>query len=1625
MIFRDPKLNEIFLTLVNNDNFTTYLKENGALLTVDDYYDMYGPFDPYPSVDKNVYVAKMNLRALKNVSKVLLENKELILQKTVTELANITKLTEKLKKAFGFKDVHLSEEFYKEIFYTYKYCYINSFFQNNSESFVPECDFEKMKENPAAMAYLDAVMKEFDKLNFIINNTYDFNSFKDIPFEYINYLTQLLGLEQKTVMAESSQEGQFRILAENVLEFYSKKGLNGTFELLFNLFGYSVVLNNYYFDRRNYYLENSENIELSTSDKYDYRFYLTERDPSWNWNDNISIGEIVTLQDFSPQENLNNFKELVEGSTLLCVLGYNTQYYDENGDEKTYEGPVYKYFKTNYLRIRPAKKYDRTNMTTNQLYQLKAMVDFLIPEFFMRDLYVTVDIESIDSKPYDKIAWGWMFTDKDGKADFLPWDNDKENNNFVMLDSEEWNQSYGDLYIVDYHDYVETLKDRDATAKVINDYSKRKTYYNSMGMDMHFTEDSWRNVFFNPVSEKIKYINSTQYWGDKVKTANTKSSDDLYEIWRRDLNYNDGITHKPAPVLKGTSTLSNLSLPKDYKYLPKNIRRKWTELQQVDLYGYVGNTLRRTISNMGNKFPIKNVGESVSSILNAEGIEYRVETVGNTSWIPVTVLNNGVEEELVLQESEISRYAKNHDNIINYDYVGKKLLYAEEFNSIVPSLDKDGNIYGYESKHRKSSTRKNITKIIRNLGYEGNCYIVKKDDGYHVMKNTYTRKNGDTSLNAFRFIPVTKSGKILYSEPDYKTLLDKIVGDNYFPDDDTEVPITTKLAINIEADNLPYKPFIITTDKNVFGGTEYNISHEAKEDVGTFFINDAFDNDETNYSEVPYEECYNARKPLLKTVRTNSFFKNDYIYSESDKKLYTIIMNGCCEILEDDGTPHWLGVEERNFRGKVAKEVVEDAENWYVYEYDEEYEGFSEKDDDDNYVFLNYDRDVGWEFVGFPRSNILRPVKTYMDNFMESGDTPRIIYLFNFLDKLFNDCFSYNELNTLTKILEKSISSFLYELYFTEYAPSVKVKKALEYLKTLEDATLYYREFDYNDSAAFYEYVDYLTKTYVMRSFDTTLVNEKIKKVGYDESFKDEILIGASAASFDKNYLRIYNNGGTAYAQAYMNGKVYKDIPVSQLPKSSLFSYYCYNKAYAGINRKGDTHIFYKFVNGFQVAADYVYEHFRSYLTELLMLYEIGKDNFKESLKTYFYREILSRYRTRRFEDSFFLSFDMDDVTMLHKYEKLNGVGMNIGEPTTLMPSRHVYNGNNRENIYVFSKSSYDGEYERFYIPWESFDGGLRKMLSQPENQNMIQEVFFPVQPTFYCKVALTDENKENFRTLLRTFSKEIFYDSEHEPLLSIETDEIDGIKYFVLCIKMEGVAEPMEMGGGHLTVRKLDQHMASNLVSNPIYSPSILRDRHGNAIEFSSLLDDREMSVTTYDFSTLKYMESQMQCFTTNLEYNDKKFWLNVTDLSKLYNADTIKQVMIKDEKQDTYLCFVEKVLTMEPTINVATSNFVDDNGIDGNALVVNAADGGEFVEPYAKFKDGLFEFRGEQGIFKDSYITKDPLHAEYEKWLIIKPDRYLMKMQMSSSKEVKIVAFTQNDCQHNDSILFCKKDN
>lgn len=417
MTFIKPKRKEIYKKITTNKKIVEILEKNGVIITKEDYVEEYGKIS-----DKAIsYINEQNEKMYNSIADILFDNIEHLEDTSVNDL---------IKEKFLFKEFNelceteFPKLFFKELYYTYKTSSVECFFQNNWEMFIPEVDLEHLKSSEVNVAFLDSVAKTFDKLDTIITNTKDFKSYYDIPFEYINHLSQLLGLEQDTLKLDSTYQEQYRILAKNILDVYSLRGAEGTFELLFNLFGFKVKFTNYFFDRRNYY-NKDYNKETLEKDRKKYKFYLTAKEPAEN---KIEFGdEIVNFSNYSEMLNLENFDDLVDEYGVEAVLGINNYYYKNgviNDDNiEKYEGDVYKYFKTNYCTLAP-NTINGKNFSLNQLYIISAIIDFLLPEFYKRDIIVKV----IDV-PSESIT---VNGPRDTKGDGDTYDG------FRMLDSETW-----------------------------------------------------------------------------------------------------------------------------------------------------------------------------------------------------------------------------------------------------------------------------------------------------------------------------------------------------------------------------------------------------------------------------------------------------------------------------------------------------------------------------------------------------------------------------------------------------------------------------------------------------------------------------------------------------------------------------------------------------------------------------------------------------------------------------------------------------------------------------------------------------------------------------------------------------------------------------------------------------------------------------------------------------------------------------------------------------------------------------------------------------------------------------------------------------------------------------------
>ena len=407
MKFIEPSFKELYDTLINNSKLEKFFIENHILNTIDDYYENYGYNNS--SYDANTIVSNANKIVYEQLTEVLLTNLNYIKTQSIKDLIAKRYLATEIRDALNFaSDIEIANDILWEIFYCIKYCFTSSFFQNNWEYFVPDCDFSEMQKNDSLMAFMDAIMKEFDKLDNIMNDVKKFRSYRDIPYDYIVYLSQLMGIEPKDFMIMEDQKENFRTIVENIMDVYSIRGLPDSFELLFNFLGYNIKIEEYYFDRRKYFDLSEANEETTSADMYSFKYYLTTKDPRNNILDEVATGEIVTPEKMSEKLNVRDFDDLVEKYGLMCVLGYDDEYTYENKidgkvvsvDVKKYTGPVYKYFRTNYIRIRPTLKYSSGNFSLNQLYQISAILDFLTPEFLQRETYVIIDINKCELEEY-------------------------------------------------------------------------------------------------------------------------------------------------------------------------------------------------------------------------------------------------------------------------------------------------------------------------------------------------------------------------------------------------------------------------------------------------------------------------------------------------------------------------------------------------------------------------------------------------------------------------------------------------------------------------------------------------------------------------------------------------------------------------------------------------------------------------------------------------------------------------------------------------------------------------------------------------------------------------------------------------------------------------------------------------------------------------------------------------------------------------------------------------------------------------------------------------------------------------------------------------------------------------
>lgn len=931
MTFVKPEIKEIYSTLKNNDELITYLKENEYLLTRSMLYDSY-TVDQIGEMETAILAD--NTETLYNLAEVLYNNSDKIESDDVWSLASNLVAFDDVAGAFGLDKKTFSVEAYKQIIYTYKYCYVSSFFQNNKEIFLPEYDFNEIENTPILKTFLDAIMKEFDKLDCVIGKCLDYKDFDEIPYDMINYLTQLLGFERANFNAESDIEAKYREIVRNIIDIYRVKGTNFSFELLFKFLGYNIEINEFYFDRRYYY--STGNVNTSSTDNTNFLFYMATTAPSENKLENTN-NEFVDFNDYTTQYNLNEFSELADTYGPEAVLGYSKV--DKNNVE--YTGKVYKYFKSNLIYY--TISIDKTNPTEKQLAQINKILTFLTPAYIMKTTNVNVYTGSNSTSPSDNM----IFFDDNRTLENTLEKLEKEVSTEegyeairekirelypIMLDSElrddteEPKITNADLYI-------------DSDNNITHDDTSKSSYINTINTTTFKPKIPFR------VSGKIclnKYA-SNKYF-DFITIKNDVKENNLAEdVTLTDLSIADYL--KTRPLKYSASAVNTLTL------------------------------LETATKNEDNLKALRNKYDCCLEIEKNSSLPDFIA--------PITLGKDNVEKMLltkcvlIITSSKIGVYKFGAVPSCNSNYASSFDIKLIKTQKLYRSINKKINL-NTDLKEEKASL----------------------DDLYNAAK-------AKVSTEALKYYYFNTSENYWYYPIKKAKLTTKIVT----VDDKTKYLKVSNLLLPIsdsQAAELCIPQIFKTDGKYGYnsGTCIYNSPEEyfSANNVKiynnfSFYIDDLDDEYESD----------------LFTFYLNP--SNELVYSTLDEKLYRIHQN--------------IYEELNDFFGKLV--IEEDSAK--LYEYDEDWYGYNEQDDFDNFIWYNNTHKISWPYLGYYNKIISRPIKELTDKEVTEEIKDSLI------NEIFHSTFDYFSSLDKTKIL--NLGNFDSAGVFLEAIKNEEIKQSV------------------------------------------------------------------------------------------------------------------------------------------------------------------------------------------------------------------------------------------------------------------------------------------------------------------------------------------------------------------------------------------------------------------------------------------------------------------------------------------------------------------------------------------------------------------------------------------------------
>jgi len=199
--------------------------------------------------------------------------------------------------------------------------------------------------------------------------------------------------------------------------------------------------------------------------------------------------------------------------------------------------------------------------------------------------------------------------------------------------------------------------------------------------------------------------------------------------------------------------------------------------------------------------------------------------------------------------------------------------------------------------------------------------------------------------------------------------------------------------------------------------------------------------------------------------------------------------------------------------------------------------------------------------------------------------------------------------------------------------------------------------------------------------------------------------------------------------------------------------------------------------------------------------------------------------------------------------------------------------------------------------------------------KNLLRQEFFAVRAKF--QPNLDDVFTSSYFENVPTLEEETFYDDTVSPNLDLSLDD----DYLILTVYTSISTTVKEnYGCGVLEIKKTEPKFCDNTVSCLVQTDTTSKDGNFSSKEFSSILDDREITVVSktdtmlaetengysnveYDESGLFFVESSIPSYkSTTIKKLDDCWKLDCSDFNEYNNIDAIKQVRVIFMQNNTY---------------------------------------------------------------------------------------------------------------------------